>query len=134
MEQWKPVKNYEGVYEVSNMGNVRRLSSKGYNILKRCKGNGMRRVILYRGKNYHLVAIASLVLEAFISSQPKGYKPYCVDGNYENISLENLRWVIKRQKKYKKAKRRTTTAPKQLPVEIQRYLQYIENKKQKTTD
>lgn len=129
MEVWKPVGNYEGIYEVSNKGNVRRITTKGYNVLKRCKGNGMRRVILYRGKSYHLIAIAHLVLEAFVSKQPKGHKPYCVDGNYENITLENLCWVVKRQEKYKKTKRRTTknTTP---PIAIQRYMQWLEEKKE----
>lgn len=132
MEVWKPVGNYEGVYEVSNKGNVRRVSTKGYNVLKRCKGNGMRRVILYRGKNYHLVAIASLVLEAFVEQQPAGHKPYCIDGNYENITLENLCWRTKRQERYKKAKRRTSDKNYTPPIAIQRYLEYMENKKNKS--
>jgi hypothetical protein len=131
MEVWKPVGNYEGIYEVSNKGNVRRLSPKGCNVLKRCKGNGMRRVILYRGRSYHLVAIAYLVLEAFVERQPKGYKPYCIDGDYENITLENLCWALKRQKKYKKAKKRTPHKSPEPPVAIQRYLQYLENKNNK---
>jgi hypothetical protein len=100
-EEWKPVNGYAG-YEVSDAGNVRKIGQTKY--LKRCTGYGMRRVVLRKGDDFHLIAIAKLVLEAFVSKKPSGMKPSCIDGNYENLQVTNLCWVERRQKKYKKHK------------------------------
>lgn len=102
-EQWETIAGYNGLYEVSNMGNVRK---KGQiKLLKICTGYGMRRVVLRAGDDFHLVAIAKLVLEAFVGEMPEGMKPSCVDGNYENLCLTNLCWVERRKPKYTKAKK-----------------------------
>ena len=85
------------------MGNVRK---KGQiKLLKICTGYGMRRVVLRAGDDFHLVAIAKLVLEAFVGEMPEGMKPNCIDGNYENLCLTNLCWVERRKRKYTKAKK-----------------------------
>lgn len=102
-EQWETIAAYNGLYEVSNMGNVRK---KGQiKLLKICTGYGMRRVVLRAGDDFHLVAIAKLVLEAFVGEMPEGMKPNCIDGNYENLCLTNLCWVERRKRKYTKAKK-----------------------------
>ncbi len=102
-EQWETIAGYNGLYEVSNMGNVRK---KGQiKLLKICTGYGMRRVVLRAGDDFHLVAIAKLVLEAFVGEMPEGMKPNCIDGNYENLCLANLCWVERRKRKYTKAKK-----------------------------
>lgn len=102
-EQWETIAGYNGLYEVSNMGNVRK---KGQiKLLKICTGYGMRRVVLRAGDDFHLVAIAKLVLEAFVGEMPEGMKPNCIDCNYENLCLTNLCWVERRKRKYTKAKK-----------------------------
>ena len=102
-EQWETIAGYNGLYEVSNMGNVRK---KGQiKLLKICTGYGMRRVVLRAGDDFHLVAIAKLVLEAFVGEMPEGMKPNCIDGNYENLCLTNLCWVERHKRKYTKAKK-----------------------------
>lgn len=102
-EQWETIAGYNGLYEVSNMGNVRK---KGQiKLLKICTGYGMRRVVLRAGDDFHLVAIAKLVLEAFVGEMPEGMKPNCIDGNYENLCLTNLCWVERRKRKYTKSKK-----------------------------
>lgn len=102
-EQWETIAGYNGLYEVSNMGNVRK---KGQiKLLKICTGYGMRRVVLRAGDDFHLVAIAKLVLEAFVGEMSEGMKPNCIDGNYENLCLTNLCWVERRKRKYTKAKK-----------------------------
>lgn len=102
-EQWKTVAGYNSLYEVSDMGNVRKKGQGKF--LKICTGYGMRRVVLRAGDDFHLVAIAKLVLEAFIGEMPEGMKPNCIDGNYENLCLTNLCWVERRKRKYIKAKK-----------------------------
>lgn len=96
---WKPVEGYAG-YEVSNMGEVRKIGTD--TPLRFVAGYGMRRVTLRSGDNYRLVVVARIVLEAFVGAQPDGYKPNVLNGNYEDLRLENLAWVERRKKHYKK--------------------------------
>lgn len=98
-EMWKPVEGYAG-YEVSSMGEVRKVGT--LQPLRFVAGYGMRRVTLRSGDNYKLMVVAKLVLEAFVCPQPAGYKPNVRDGNYEHLSLDNLEWVERRKKHYKK--------------------------------
>lgn len=98
-EKWKPVEGYAG-YEVSNMGVVRKIGT--HTPLRFVAGYGMRRVTLRSGDNYRLVVVARIVLEAFVCPQPAGHKPSVIDGNYEHLCLDNLEWVERHKKFYKK--------------------------------
>lgn len=88
-EIWKPVVNYEGEYEVSNMGRVRSLKSNL--MLKACgmRGDYLRVCLCKDGvcKN-HL--IHRLVAEAFISPIPQGMVVNHKDENPTNNCVENL--------------------------------------------
>lgn len=97
-EQWKDIAGYAN-YQVSNWGQVRKKSTGEK--LRMCKGYGMRRVVLRYKDEFRLIMVAKLVLEAFDCQQPEGYKPCCLDGNYEHLYIENLTWVIRRKKSYK---------------------------------
>lgn len=96
-EMWKQVEGYD--YEVSSHGKLRNMRTG--KLVRMSKGYGMRRVVLHKHKEFHLVKLAKLVLEAFVCKQPAGYKPFCLDGNYEHLYVENLVWVVKRRKSYK---------------------------------
>lgn len=63
MEEWKPIKDYEGLYWVSNMGRVK--SSK--QILKPLiNKRGYYVVALYKNKKRKTAYIHRLVAEAFV--------------------------------------------------------------------
>ena len=70
MEVWKPIKGYEGLYEVSNIGRVRSLRNNHGNyrekILKQQdNGDGYLQVTLYKdGKAKHFT-VHRLVAMAF---------------------------------------------------------------------
>lgn len=89
-EIWKPVKDYEDLYEVSNLGNIR--NAKG-NILKpNLMGNGYARIGLHRKGNAKTVLVHRLVAEAFIPN-PNNYP--CVnhkDETRDNNNADNLEW------------------------------------------
>lgn len=107
-EEWKDIKNYEGLYQVSNLGNVRSLDRK----IKQKNKNGEFQYVTYKGKilkiqkqkNGYLTIdlhkrnkfkrklIHKLVAEMFIPN-PNNYK--CVnhkDSNIQNNRMDNLEW------------------------------------------
>lgn len=104
MEIWKPVVGYEGLYEVSNHGNVRSLDRfvktekiprKGKILTPRVdvKGNGYRYTNLSRNGKGMKVSVHVLVLEAFVGIRPsKLHHARHKDGNPENPRLDNLEW------------------------------------------
>ena len=101
-ETWKAVVDYEGLYEVSDLGNVRSLdrevaSSDGRviklkgRILKQfINSNGRPQVVLYTREKRKNRTVHSLVAEAFIGERPKGYHVLHSDGDCLNNKLSNL--------------------------------------------
>ena len=96
-EVWKPIKDYEGLYEVSNLGRVKTLNYRGTGkgkILKNIEcSNGYLTVGLTKNGKRKLFTVHRLVAEAFIPN-PEG-KP-CIDhiNTIKNDNrIENLRWV-----------------------------------------
>lgn len=98
VEYWRPVVGFEGLYEVSNYGNVRSLNYRGkkgvVNILsQRNHSKGYLTVCLRKnGKSFNRY-VHRLAAEAFIPN-PYGYKEIDhVDRNKTNNQVLNLRWV-----------------------------------------
>lgn len=104
MEEWKSVLGYEGLYEVSNTGNVRsvpRVSVRTKNstrwlkgkMLSSCQHNyGYREYKLSKGAIKRARFAHILVLEAFVCPRPIGMQGCHNDGNPLNNCLDNLRW------------------------------------------
>ena len=95
-EYWKPT--FHDLYEVSNLGNVRRIApginTKTGRVLKPCKsGNGYMIVGLHKGGSRKNCLVHRLVAEAFISQIPKGLTVNHKDGNKLNNELNNLEIV-----------------------------------------
>lgn len=99
-EIWKEVLGYEGLYEVSNLGNIRSLNynRKGYvqNLLQHKNNNGYLTVMLtLHGKQKRLL-VHRLVAEAFI---PNPFDLPCVnhlDESFTNNRANNLEWCTQR--------------------------------------
>lgn len=96
MEIWKDISGYEGKYQISNLGRVKRL---GNNKTKKEKikipaknKDGYLRVNLYKEGKYKTFTVHRLVAEAFIQN-PNNYP--CVnhkDENPSNNNVDNLEW------------------------------------------
>lgn len=96
---WKSVVGYDGIYSVSNAGNIRRDTSgiclciKGRILKKSLKRNGYHQVCLYKDsiKKYHQVS--KLVIEAFLYQRPKGMTINHKDGVKTNNHFSNLEYM-----------------------------------------
>lgn len=91
-----PVRGYEGLYEVSNRGNVRSIY-RGRNtgrLLVQSINNGYPFVTLSNGKSLTRT-VHRLVAEAFLSNPDNKPTVNHKDGNRSNNSLENLEWATR---------------------------------------
>lgn len=89
---WKSVVDYEGLYEVSNQGNVRSLHKETKELSIANSKRGYRVVSLYKDGNATMKNVHRLVAQAFISNPEN--KP-CInhkDFNRLNNYVENLEW------------------------------------------
>lgn len=101
IEIWKPVVGYEGLYEVSNLGNIKSLprnTTKG-GILKQYHNlkNGYSYIGLYKNGKHSQKRVHVLVMNAFnpINKAPGYDKEHTIDhidGNKSNNKLSNLEW------------------------------------------
>lgn len=99
---WKSVAGFEGIYEVSSTGLVRsldRVVKNGLTTTKIAKGkilragrkeNGYLQVCLGRRNNRY---VHRLVGEAFVPNPNNRPEIDHIDGNRQNNSCDNLRWV-----------------------------------------
>jgi hypothetical protein len=102
-EIWKDIKDYEGLYMISNLGRIKSLSRQRNEsqpnyitkekILKPQKmGNGYLRVSLYKKKKCCNKAIHTLVAKAFIPNPLNLPEVNHKDGNKHNNNVTNLEW------------------------------------------
>lgn len=108
-EIWKDIPGYEGYYQASNLGRIKRLervlfrnnghSEKAkFTLPERIKKiqkqtQGYSQVVLFRDGAWKTHRLNVLIAKMFVPN-PQG-KPFVnhIDGNKENNSAENLEWV-----------------------------------------
>lgn len=108
-EIYKDIKGYEGIYEVSNYGNVKSLERKvpfknnfkkvKERILKHGKSpNGYYTVSLVKNGLKKTSAVHQLVAESFLNHKRNGYKIIVdhIDSNPLNNNLNNLQLISQR--------------------------------------
>lgn len=93
---WRPVVGWEGVYEVSCAGEVRRiLAARGARIgqLIQPKVHHSGYVQIGLNRPAKTLWLHRIVLEAFVGLAPKGYECDHIDFDKSNNALDNLRWL-----------------------------------------
>ena len=96
-EIWKPIKGYEGLYEVSSLGNVKSLVSNG-RILKPDVGTwGHKRVTLCKEKSHNRFLIHRLAFESFHGELDDDKVIDHIDSDPSNNIIANLQQVSQRE-------------------------------------
>lgn len=105
MEIWKDIKGYEGLYQVSNLGNIKSIYFRNNicikereKIIKKDTNKHNRQyVMLYKnGKRKNLI-VHRLVAEAFIQNPDNLPQINHIDGNPRNNNVSNLEWCTASQ-------------------------------------
>ena len=90
--QWRPVIGYEGVYEVSENGDVRNVKKE--KVLKPQKHRGgYRQIILWRQNKFKALYMHRLVAMSFIENPLCKKQVNHIDGDKSNNRINNLEWV-----------------------------------------
>jgi hypothetical protein len=128
-EVWQPVRGYEGIYEVSDLGKVRSLSGKRWNgqAIHKFKGRVLKaqcasrylHVALSRDGQVKCVKVHQLVAEAFLPLCPgvQGRQRGCYHIDHINNDpwdnkASNLQWLTHYENTYLKACRKRDEAGK----------------------
>lgn len=92
IELWKPVPNYEGLYEVSSKGRIRRLWKNSNKIKSQDTLRGYKKVTLFKNQIGKRFQVHRLVAQAFIPNPLELPQVNHKDENPSNNNVENLEW------------------------------------------
>lgn len=100
IEKWKPVVGWESVYEVSDMGRVKRgvdspVWSAGRIKTPQLSPDGYPSLRLVNGRRGLSCKIHRLVLEAFDRPRPERGEANHKNGNKQDNRIENLEWTTR---------------------------------------
>lgn len=109
-ETWKDVIGYEGLYQVSNLGNVKSNTTQvnhfsgkrirnGRYIKQTKNKQGYMRVMLWRDNKCKCFRVHRIVAENFIPNLLNVSEINHIDCNKQNNNVENLEWVTSKDNK-----------------------------------
>jgi hypothetical protein len=97
-EIWKDVLGYEGIYQVSNLGNVKSLKFNKQKILSKCLNpNGYYTVTLSKKGQTKNMLVHRLVCISFIENEDNKPQVNHIDYDKKNNNVDNLEWVTQEE-------------------------------------
>ena len=98
-EVWKDIKNYEGFYQVSNLGNIKSLYYGKETILKPYinKKNGYMYIRLSKKGIVKTIRIHRIVAKTFLDNSNNYPIINHIDGNKLNNCVSNLEWCTQKE-------------------------------------
>lgn len=128
--KWIDIEGYEGMYQISNSGDVKSLSREVYNgktfyksvekilIPTRNHSKGYLKVMLCKEGKCRIHYIHRLVAHHFISPIPNGLEVNRIDEDNLNNSVDNLEIVTPRQNKHHGTRIERCALGHKKPVEV----------------
>ena len=107
-EEWKWVEGFEGIYQISNLGNLKSFKqNKEGHVLKNTNQHGWYFTVNLSDSNGKKLTtrIHILVAKHFIGEIPKGYHVHHKDGNRQNNVVSNLEIIHPSKHWYESEKR-----------------------------
>lgn len=102
MEEWRDIRGYEGIYQVSNEGRVRSLMYGKIKVLKiRRLSSKHIQIQLHKDGISKFYRVHRLVAEAFIPNPNNYTEVHHIDENPENNRVENLKWITHQEHREK---------------------------------
>ncbi|HCJ8610313.1 TPA: HNH endonuclease [Escherichia coli] len=108
-EEWRDVVGYEGVYMVSNMGNIRSMKRYGRTETRdrpsMMSHDGYKQIGLSKAGKTKMEKVHLLVLKAFVGPRPSEiHVARHLNNNRADARLDNLAWGTKKENEEDKAK------------------------------
>lgn len=107
IEVWKDVKNYEGLYQVSNLGRIRTLRvyriaenrhEKTIRVLRlNTRRQGYKTITLSKGDSRKTFLVHRLVAQSFIENKNNKPEVNHKDADKSNNRVSNLEWVTAKE-------------------------------------
>lgn len=104
-EIWKDIKDFEEMYQVSNLGRVRSVDRfdnmgrlrKGNIKTIRDNGHGYFSVQMYRDNKSNVRYVHRLVAQTFLDNPDNKPEVHHIDSDRSNNKLDNLQWVTSKE-------------------------------------
>jgi hypothetical protein len=123
-EIWKDILNYEGLYQVSNLGRIKSLpkirrTGKGHNIIRnypekllsiKKNNNGYEQTTICKDGVLKCFLVHRLVAQSFLYTDDFNKQVNHINGNKICNILENLEWVSNRENECHKQKNKNLTS------------------------
>jgi hypothetical protein len=128
LEKWKPIKGYEGYYEISNKGNVRGIkrtiaTSNGKTVTIKPKllklqkdGNGYPTIMLTKQGIRKAYNVHRIVAEAFMPNSKGLDVVNHINSIKTDNSVENLEWCTQHENLHKSIKYNNYTLANKTPI------------------